>query len=230
MEQRGRLIPMFRRTAAQPLDDDSAIDSAPSPDSSAAEDARGSQAATEWGPVKRLLFRFACVYLVLYSFPFPLDYMPYIDVFVVLPYQKLQDAVVLWTGKHVFLTDVEIFRPNGSGDSTYDYVLAFSFLVFSVAATLVWTLLDRKRRNYERLHEWLRIYVRFVLATAMISYGAYKVIPSQFPAPSLDRLMQPFGDASPMGLLWTFIGASTAYNIFGGVGEMLGGLLLTFRR
>jgi hypothetical protein len=56
------------------------------------------------------------------------------------------------------------------------------------------------------------------------------VIKSQFPNPSLDRLVQPFGDASPMGLLWTFMGASASYNVFSGAGEMLGGLLLTARR
>jgi hypothetical protein len=64
----------------------------------------------------------------------------------------------------------------------------------------------------------------------MITYGAVKVIKSQFPNPSLDRLIQPFGEASPMGLLWTFMGASQSYNVFTGAGEILGGLLLTTRR
>src|SRR5437899_11151387 len=52
----------------------------------------------------------------------------------------------------------------------------------------------------------------------------------QFPPPALDRLVQPFGDASPMGLAWTFVGASPAYEIFTGTGELLGGLLLTMQR
>lgn len=34
------------------------------------------------------------------------------------------------------------------------------------------------------------------------------------------------GDASPMGLLWTFIGASRPYETFCGLAEMLGGILL----
>jgi len=68
------------------------------------------------------------------------------------------------------------------------------------------------------------------LATAMISYGGSKVIKSQFPSPPIGRLLQPFGDASPMGLLWTFMGASTAYTVFAGASEMIGGLLLTVRR
>jgi hypothetical protein len=42
--------------------------------------------------------------------------------------------------------------------------------------------------------------------------------------------MQPFGDASPMGLLWTFMGASAPYTIFAGLSEWLGGVLLLFRR
>jgi hypothetical protein len=64
----------------------------------------------------------------------------------------------------------------------------------------------------------------------MILYGTMKVIPLQFSAPPLDRLMERIGDTSPMGLLWTFMGASPVYTIFSGLGELLGGLLLTTRR
>ena|GEM_PF-5392919 len=42
------------------------------------------------------------------------------------------------------------------------------------------------------------------------------------PSPTLDRLVQPFGDASPMGLVWTFMGASTAYPIFAAPGCWVG--------
>jgi hypothetical protein len=95
---------------------------------------------------------------------------------------------------------------------------------------VVWSLLDRKRANYARLYEWLRVCVRFGLGLTMIEYGGLKIVPSQFPPPSLDRLMQPFGDASPMGLLWTFMGASAPYTNFAGFTEWLGGVLLLFRR
>ncbi len=185
-------------------------------------------AVAAWGAAKRVLFRFVCAYFVLYSFPFPLDYIPFLD-WLVAPYQNLRQVIVSWVGRHVFGVDISVIT-NGSGDTTYDYVQVFCFAVLAAAAALVWTLLDRKRGDYARLHEWLRIYVRFSLASAMVSYGAYKVFPSQFPAPTLDRLLQPFGDASPMGLLWTFIGASKSYEIFSGAGELLGGLLLISRR
>jgi hypothetical protein len=50
------------------------------------------------------------------------------------------------------------------------------------------------------------------------------------PMPGPDRLMTPIGQTSPMGLLWTMMGASPAYQIFGGIGELAGGLLLFWRR
>lgn len=181
-----------------------------------------------WGPVKKLLFRFAFVYLVLYNFPFPLYYIPYFGI-AAKWYFQVWNGLVSWVGKHLFNVILTI-QSNGSGDSTFGYVQIFCFLGVAIAAALIWTLLDRKRRNYARLYEWLRVYVRFVLAVTMIEYGASKVFPTQFPAPTMDRLMQPFGDASPMGLLWTFMGASAAYTIFAGLGEMVGGLLLTVRR
>lgn len=183
-----------------------------------------------WSLGRRIFFRFTFAYFFLFIFPFPLDLIPLETVAAAYrPYQKLWDAIILWTGKHLFHVDITV-HPNGSGDTTYNYVQLFCYLVVALAAAAVWTLLDRRRSHYVRLNEWLRLYVRFSLATAMLSYGGYKVIVSQFPSPTLDRLVQPFGDASPMGILWTFMGASAAYTIFGGAAEMLGGLLLTFRR
>jgi hypothetical protein len=175
-----------------------------------------------------MLFRFAFVYLVVYILPFPLSYGPFV-VRVAQPYTEAWNAVVPWVGEHIFGVTITV-RPNGSGDTTYNYVQVFCFFVLAVIGAGLWSLLDRRRPSYPRLYHWLTVYVRFYLASTMIVYGAVKVIKSQFPDPSLDRLVQPFGDASPMGLLWTFMGASASYNVFSGAGEMLGGLLLTTRR
>jgi hypothetical protein len=176
-----------------------------------------------WTPAQQVLFRFLCVYFVLYIFPFPVDGDP--DG----TYASLWNAIVTRVGRQVFHVEISV-RPNGSGDTIYNYVQVFCYGVMAAAAAAAWTLLDRKRTAYPRLFLWLRVYVRFYLASIMISYGSVKVIQSQFPAPPLDRLLQPFGDASPMGLLWTFMGASASYNVFTGAGELLGGLLLTTRR
>jgi hypothetical protein len=121
-------------------------------------------------------------------------------------------------------------RTSGRGDTTYGYVQIFCYLILALAATAVWTLLDRRRASYARLHQWLRVYVRFALAAAMLVYGAYKVIPEQFGTPFPSDLLQPIGESSPMRLLWTFMGTSIPYVIFTGAAEMLGGLLLVARR
>jgi hypothetical protein len=184
----------------------------------------------QWGLAKRVLFRFASVYFLLYLFPFPFDVfpIPYLGI-LFAPYQKLWDALVPWVGRHLFSVAITV-HPNGSGDTTYNYVQVLCYLVIALLGTAIWSLLDRRRPNYVRLHQWLRVYVRFALSTVMISYGAVKVIKSQFPSPGIDRLLQPFGDSSPMGLLWTFMGASMSYNIFSGLCEMIGGLFLLARR
>lgn len=179
--------------------------------------------------MKRFLFRVLFVYLVLYCFPFPVNVIPDYGEILTEPYDELWHKAVPWVGERVFGVEV-VVRPGGSGDTTYNYVQLFGYAVLALAAAIVWTVLDRKRPSYARLHEWLRVYVRFFLATTMIHYGAIKLIPAQMGPPWLGKLVQPIGEGSPMGLLWTFIGASDSYMIFTGAAEMLGGLLLVFRR
>lgn len=190
-----------------------------------------------WGWGQRVLFRFTFSYLLLFvstyllmffAFAPPFSLIPFLGA-LASPYLEIWDVLVPWAGRVFFAADASVL-PNASGDTTYSYVQVFCFLMLALIATAVWTLLDRRRASYARLHEWLRVYVRFALAFWMIGYGAAKVIPLQVSHPPLDRLLQPFGDASPEGLFWTFMGASFAYTIFAGVGEMLGGLLLVARR
>jgi len=183
-----------------------------------------------WNAALRFGFRFAFSYFVLYCFPFPLGALPYTGKpaeWYELGWQK----VVPWVAQHwLRLAHPITTFTNGSGDTTYDYIKALCFLVIASAATIVWSVWDRKRANYARLHQWLRLYVRITLGTTLLSYGGYKVIPSQFPPPWQWRYLETYGDSSPMGILWTFMGASKSYTIFAGAVEMLGGILLFLPR
>jgi hypothetical protein len=181
-----------------------------------------------WNPATRFAFRFFFVYLLLYNFPFPLALLP-VGNFLSEGYQSATNTIVVPVGHHLFGVKADVL-PNGSGDTTWNYIQVFCFAVASLVAAVIWSIFDRKRLAYPTLHRWLISYIRFALAVAMTSYGAAKVIKSQFPNATLDRLMERFGDASPMGLLWTFMGASRSYNVFTGAGEVIGGLLLTTRR
>ncbi len=192
--------------------------------------ATASQPSAAWFLGTRLAFRFGFVYLVLYSFPGPLVFVPGVSSLFGW-YETLAKKLVIWTGAHV-LHPSQLVQYNftGSGDTLHDYIQNLLILVIAVVGMLVWSVLDRKRREYNYLHEWLRFYVRLVLGATLLSYGAYKVIKSQFPHPFLGRLLEPYGDSSPMGLLWTFMGYSRPYNIFAGLVEMMGGTLVIVPR
>src|SRR5260370_37302481 len=64
----------------------------------------------------------------------------------------------------------------------------------------------------------------------MLLYGMVKVVPLQMPFPFLTKLVEPFGNFSPMGFLWSSVGASPGYEMFVGSAEMLGGILLFLPR
>ncbi len=147
------------------------------------------QESPHWGPVRRALFRLLFLYLVLYNFPSPLHTVPVYGEILRDSCREGWSAAVSWVGERLLGAEV-LYRPSGSGDATYNYVLLFCYLILALAATAVWTLLDGRRANYA-LNAWLRVYVRFVLAAAMIVYGAYKVIPEQFGTPFPSELLQP---------------------------------------
>lgn len=181
-----------------------------------------------WSKPKLIFFRFLCAYLILFNLPFPLRFIPYLRA-LIDPYENTFDLLNFWVAKNILGINNNLTRfYTHSGDTTLNYIEIVTFLMLALVITLVWTLLGWKARNYQRLDQLLRIYVRYSLAATMLSYGAIKVIKSQFPSPSLERLIEPIGNASPMGLAWTFMGSSESYNIFTGGAEMLGGILLAF--
>lgn len=196
------------------------------PESPTVLSAPAMQANVQWNSVMKIAFRFAFSYFGLYCFPFPIGVLPYTEKPAEW-YELLWHKLVPWVAQHVLhlAQPITIFS-NGSGDTTYDYVKVLCFVVLSAIATAAWSLLDRKRKSYTRLHEWLRFYIRLSLGTVLLTYGGYKVIPSQFPPLFQWRYLETYGDTSPMGILWTFMGASKAYTIFAGSVEMLGGILL----
>ena len=187
-----------------------------------------------WSTPARVAFRFCFVYLGLFCvatqilgalFPIPKVDVP--DVSTLWPLRQ----ITLWTAAHVFrITQPLAYAETGSGDRTFDWILVFCLLVIAAVATVIWSALDRNRENYITLHKWFRLCVRFALVGQMLSYGMDKFVPLQMPYPYLTRLVEPFRDFSPMGVLWASIGASPAYEMFAGSAEMLAGILLIFPR
>jgi hypothetical protein len=189
--------------------------------------------AVPWGHAKRILFRFAFVYLALWCAPFllsmPALFFSWWPTILWQPYAEAHGAVVNWVAEQVFQVELSP-RVGLRGDITADYITVFCNLVLAAVAAAVWSLLDRKRPNYVRLYAWLRVSVCFYLAAEMVLYGSIKVIPTQFGRLSPEQLTTMVGQMDRMELLWTFMAASPAYTVFTGVAELLGGLLLTCRR
>jgi hypothetical protein len=183
-----------------------------------------------WSFARRVVFRFVFVYTALFVAPFPLDVVPKVGDVIDDAWAAPWKVLVPWVGAHVLGIRGVAFSENGSGDKTFDWVSLATTIMLASIATAAWSVLDRRHLAYPKLAEWLQVLLRYSLCFAMLGYGLAKVYKSQFPFPGPERMGERLGQMSPMGLLWTFMGYSTAYTVFGGVAECVGGLLLLFRR
>ncbi len=180
--------------------------------------------------VRRFGFRLLLLSMALLALPNVLGLAPGLG-WLAKWYHQFWQAVVPWVGREMLqLANPVVFRPSGSGDTLFHWVQLWCVSVLAVAGALIWVWFDRARKHDDLIHEGVRIAVRYTLGAAMLFYGVAKVLHLQMPPPALDRLIQPYGDSSPMGLAWTFMGLSKGYNLFAGLGEVVGGLMLFFRR
>jgi uncharacterized membrane protein YphA (DoxX/SURF4 family) len=191
-------------------------------------------AAKPWPAGLRMGFRFSFAYVALYClsnqifssiFPIPKVNQP--DLSTLEPVR----GWIFWVAQHVFhIMTPLVYTDSGSGDKTFDWVLDGCILAVSVFVAAVWSLVDLKRKSYPRLANWLRLMLRLALGSQMLVYGLFKAIPIQMPYPYLFRFLEPLRNYSPMGVLWTSVGASPAYEFCAGCAELAGGILLMFPR
>lgn len=197
------------------------------------EQLRSETVARRWSGTTRVAFRFCCVYFVLYCLTNQI-----VTSLLAIPGVDVPDPsgvwplrpMITWTAAHVFHASYPlVFTGSGSGDKTVDFVLVFCLLVVAIGVTALWTAFDRSP-SHPRLYALFRLFLRFALASQMLVYGFDKAVPLQMGFPRLFTLVEPFGNLSPMGVLWTSVGASPAYEMAVGCAEILGGLLLILPR
>jgi len=182
-----------------------------------------------WSPLTRVVFRISFAYLVLSGCFWIFEFADKSTALVARPFHALWRPLVLWTAAHIFRWSGNI-EVSFVRDTRYLYSLLTCFLAVSLIVAIVWSIADRKRKQYVAMNHWLRVFLRYELAYLLLHYGMDKIFLLQFPAPTLARLTERFGDYSPSSLMWSFIGASTVYTVFGGLAEILGAVLLLFRR
>lgn len=184
-----------------------------------------------WSPFQKLVFRFFFLYFLLYCFPFPLDAIEWTNP-IVQPYFSFLDFIIKKIGTHLLHMPVRVAFPGFDkvDDSYYGLTFLFTGLVLTVVGTLIWSILDRQRKNYSLLNKWFQFYLRYFLATYLLGYGFVKFFPSQFEEVTASRLVMQVGEQTPMLLAWNFMGYSVAFSRISGTVEIIAGLLLFFQR
>ena len=143
-----------------------------------------------WNVFQKIAFRFISLFVILFILPLPLPASVFVPFF----------GNTLLGIKEVIDTS-----PSGSGDKLMNYVNLFMYASLAVAGTLIWSILDRKRKNYDTAFHLFLITCRYYLAFALLGYGIFKVYHIQMPDIRLSHLLQPIGDQTPMGV-WSPMG------------------------
>jgi hypothetical protein len=190
-----------------------------------------------WSTTTRIAFRFIFCYVAQYALccgnATVWRAIPWLGGHILEPlFAKPYLLAAQWLGQHLFHLQGPGAHLHGSGygDRALDWIAAGLMLVLAAVATAIWSVLGRRRREYNTLLAWSRFGLRLTLAVAMLNYGSWKIFPIQMPPPSLAVLNEPLGQTSPLTLLWTLLGMSPLYeNICGGI-EFLAALLLLYRR
>lgn len=139
---------------------------------------------------------------------------------------------VEWFGrKALHLSEFHQITSTGSGDTTFDYVTVAVIVSFSLLTSIVLVPLSRLLNwNTKNFYLFILIAARYYVGFTMLEYGLAKVFNGQFLPNGYYRLEENVGNMSPMGLVWTFMGASRSYTFISGLLECIGGILLFWRR
>jgi hypothetical protein len=192
---------------------------------------------SSWLPWKKISFRFFFLLLgsstllcwdLLFLFAFSSfysnGYNPALEYrFLVKPFH--------WLDQHLFHTGYNpLIHDSFPEDNHFGLVFYLFLLLLAVSGTLIWSLADRRRPNYNRLLHWFRVYLRYVLALIMFGYGIDKLIPVQMSYPGVMQMLTPLGESTRFQVLWNFMGLAPGYMMLTGASEILGSLLLINRR
>jgi hypothetical protein len=180
--------------------------------------------------LRRFPLRWLGLYLGLWFMPAPLGQLPWVGGFLKNVVASAKERGAQWFSGLWPGSEGLAIRFSGGSDRTIDYYIAALLIVLSC---LIAGLLSARRLDAPKdrqLFEWLRGYLRLVLACTMLLYGLCKVFPLQFHPPGLRILTMRVGDLTPLEIMWTFMGVSQPYTIFSGVAELIGGVLLLWPR
>jgi len=177
----------------------------------------------DWTEVEKLAFRIAFIFFVIMSIPW--NWKWYTDLFA-----------IHWTSLHYRdLYDIARFQPSFPVLSQwfpdlYGYADWIVVLFLAIAGAAIWSVVDGKVKNYNKLYYWLLVIARYRSGIGIIGFAFTKVLPVQMPYPSEGLLNTDFGDLTQQKIYWLSIGIVPWYQVFTGVVELLAGTMLFFRK
>lgn len=189
------------------------------PDTIDAEGFR-SNTARSWSQIEKTGFRIAAIFFVLSLFS-PLDWKFWREL-IHTHWNHFQDIFRL-----IALVPTYFYAPKWGFASFRNIYLV---LLIAVVGAIAWGYLDRARREYDVPYYWLRVFLRYRLAIALIAYGMLQVFPLLFPKPTLSDLYTNYGDYLQWKLYYLTNGIAHAhYEQALGALMVAGGALLLWR-
>ena len=138
-----------------------------------------------WSLLQKIAFRFSCIYFLLYITPWTwLDNLIPGIRYITEYYWRVIEWIVKLFNKYWFHFEETTIVNNGSGDTSLDWEVVFTFLSLAILGCLIWTVLDRKRKDYTVASYWLRTFLRYFIIIQCFRYGIDKFYALQMPFPN----------------------------------------------
>ncbi len=185
----------------------------------------------QWAAWQKITFRFFFILFTLQLFTdnFFAVWAGEFLLSVVKVSDKIFVRPTMWLNNHIFhfyYTPLHGFTFSASLHTIRD----ITYLFLACSGCIAWTVIDRKRTNYNKLLYWFSQCLIVALSCMLFAYGIIKLFPVQMQAPSLEELNTRLGDLSPFELLWSTFGYGKPYQVFSGCLEVLAALLVLFKR
>ena len=110
-----------------------------------------------WSPVRRVGFRFAFAYFVLYcGLEVPGSIFPGIGWLWPYASNALRHAMASLGNKVIHPAAPIVVGDGGSGDTIVNDITLACVFALAATTTVVWSIVDRRREAYPKLHDLLR--------------------------------------------------------------------------
>lgn len=181
--------------------------------------------SSPWRNPEKITFRFFFLYFFIQAVP--LDWKYFRQLFSI-NWLELHFRDLFYLSRYTpqFFSTPENTSGWGIG-SFADWAVVFAI---TVVGAVVWSYLDRNRKENNQLYYWLRVILRYRLAIGLIAYAFLKIYPMQAPLPSISHLNTAYGDFNAWKLFSLTLGIVPDYQSFLGLVELLAGGLLLFRK